>query len=191
MGSTFPGARPAWPRGSRQSRWLGAGRGGWTSTLAATERIGTWGVGLWPQGPGTWPSRVRADYIQCASSIGTGACLPTRRAGGGGGGLTHPPLLLSASRQPKRDTGRRTGPGSCRPARTHDLEFSIRLPDRGPGRGAPSWGRLPGPGSDQSGPDLETQPGTRSRGDGGLAVSQSTHSAGPAVSLFEWDSQPG
>ena len=97
-------------------------------------------------------------------------------------------LLLSASRQLKQDTGRRTGSGSCRLARIHDLSDS---PDRGPGRGAPSWGRLPGPGSDQSGPDLETRPGTRSRGDGGLAVSQSTHSAEPAVSLSEWDSQPG
>ena len=52
---------------------------------------GPGGVGLWPQGPGTWPSRVRADYIQCASSIGTGACLPTRRAGGGGRPHSPPP----------------------------------------------------------------------------------------------------
>ena len=91
-----------------------------------------------------------------------------RRAGRA---LTHL-LLLSASRQPKRDTGRRTvrgfaGSSRCRLARTHDLDSVFESPDRGPGpgraRGAPSWervsGRLPGSGSDQSGPDLEARPG--------------------------------
>ena len=147
-------------------------------------------MGLWPQGPGPGPAESGLITYSVLQVLGLALATPLAAQEGAGGAFAHP-LLLSASRQPKRDTGRRTGPGSCRPARTHDLEFSIRLPDRGPGRGAPSWGRLPGPGSDQSGPDQETQPGTRSRGDGGLAVSQSTHSAEPAVSLSEWDLQPG
>ena len=164
---------------------------------------------LRPRGPGTRPSQVRADYIQCASSNGTGACHPRspRR-----GLLTHL-LLLPASKQPKRDTGRRTGSGSFRLARSLEsrswLGIRVPRPKARPGRGALSWerdtGRLHGSGSDQSRPDSEALPGTRSRrldsqptrpsrqsrspdgtrsrGHGDSAVSQSTHSAEPTVTL--------
>ena len=72
-GSTFLGARPERPRGSRRSRRLGAGRGaaGWTSTLAAAERLGAWG------GPSL--SALRAGEAD-------GAACPARQPPGSGPG---------------------------------------------------------------------------------------------------------
>ena len=88
-------ARPGRQRGSRRSRRLGAGRG---AGLRRGLRLSCSGPGaarsalragkadgdsdgrpvapdsLQPRGPGILPSQVRADYIHCASSIGTGAC---------------------------------------------------------------------------------------------------------------------
>ena len=138
--------------------------------------------------------------------------MPPSLAAPGPGVLTHL-LLLPASKQPKRDTCRRTGSGSSRLARSLEsrswLGIRVPRPKARPWRGALSWerdtGRLHGSCSDQSRPDSEALPGTRSlrldsqptrpsrqsrspdgtrsRGHGDSAVSQSTHSAEPTVTL--------
>ena len=66
------------------------------------------------------PGPPESGLITCSVLQVLGLALATPLAAQGGA-LIHL-LLLPASRQPKRDTGRRTGSGSCRLARTHDLD---------------------------------------------------------------------
>ena len=113
--------------------------------------------------------------------LGLALATPTRRAAlGRPHSPPSPPCL-------KADVAGHWSPDRLRQCRTHDLDSVSESPDRGSGRGAPSWervsGRLLGSGSDQSGPDSEARPETRSRGNGDSAVSQSTHSAEPTVAL--------
>ena len=125
------------PRRSRRSRQLGAGRGGWTSSLAAAERLGAWGP---PPGQRCGPVRPTATRTGGPSHPKTS--FPGARGPGPAesGLLTYSVLQVlglalatptrplaaqgapSLTRQSKRDTGRRTGSGSCRLARTHDLD---------------------------------------------------------------------
>ena len=164
--------------------------------------------GLGARGPGP----VKSGLITYSVLQVSGLRLPPSLAAPGPGVLTHL-LLLPASKQPKRDTCRRTGSGSSRLARSLEsrswLGIRVPRPKARPWRGALSWerdtGRLHGSCSDQTRPDSEALPGTRSRrldsqptrpsrqsrspdgtrsrGHGDSAVSQSTHSAEPTVTL--------
>ena len=80
---------------------------------------------LWPRGPGTRSCRVRADYIQCASSIGTGACHLHSPRRGRPHSPPSPPCLKAAeagNRSPDRLRLVPAGP-------THDLDSVTESPD--------------------------------------------------------------
>ena len=188
-GSTFPGARPARLRGSRRSRQpLGAGRGAglrrWLllsgsgpegrgasrSAPRAGEADGDQDGRSVPPGPtasgsgARGPGPAESGLITYSVLQVLGLALATPLAAQGGGrphSPPSPPLLKAAEaghRPPERLRLVPAGPDSR-------SRFSIRLPRPRAREGRAQWGRLPGPGSDQSGPDLLTLPGTRSRGD--------------------------
>ena len=137
-GSTFPCARPARLRGSRRSRRFGAGRGAGLRRWLLLSGSGPVGGGAPGQrcGPGRptvtrtgGPSHPKASFpgargpgpaesglltYSVLQVLGLALATPTRPLAAQG--------APSLTRQSKRDTGRRTGSGSCRLARTHDLD---------------------------------------------------------------------